>query len=102
MTSSTNIGRAASAAKGVGRSMEQSKDVDRAKDTLETYQQRLQELQEEFDQEAAELKAKIDPQNEVLDTVTIRPKKVDIDVQMVALLWQPYWQDDRGQTTQAW
>ncbi len=102
LTSSTNIGRAASAAKGVGRSMEQSKDVDRAKDTLGTYQQRLQELQEEFDQEAAELKAKIDPQNEVLNTVSIRPKKADIDVQMVALLWQPYWQDDRGQTTQAW
>lgn len=102
LTSATNIGRAASAAKGVGRSMEQNKDVDRAKDTLETYQQRLQELQAEFDQEVAELQARIDPQNEELETVTIRPKKADIDVQLVALLWAPHWQDDRGQVTQAW
>ena len=96
------IGRATSAAKGVGRSMQQQQDVGRAKDTLQTYQQQLKELEDQFSQATTDLQVKIDPQNEAFETVTIRPKKTDVTVQVVALLWAPYWQDALGNTSQAW
>ena len=82
--------------------MQQQGDVGRAKETLQVYQQRLQELEDQLGQEAADLQSRIDPQNEKFETVTIRPKKTDITVQLVALLWAPYWQDAMGNTTQAW
>jgi hypothetical protein len=99
---SSNISHAASSAKGAARTMHQAQDVGRAKEDLSTYQQQLQDLQEQFNQETADLQAKIDPQNETFDSVTVRPKKTDISVQLVALLWAPHWQDAEGNTVQAW
>ncbi|MCX6029425.1 MAG: ATP-binding protein [Chloroflexi bacterium] len=96
------IGKAATAARGVGRSMQQSQDVGRAKEDMETYQQQLKDLEAQLNDEITALQAKMDPQNETLDSLTIRPKKTDIAVQLVTLLWLPYWQDARGNVSQAW
>jgi hypothetical protein len=35
-------------------------------------------------------------------TLSIRPKKADIVVQLVALSWAPYWRDEQGNLEQAW
>jgi hypothetical protein len=102
LTSRSNISHATSSAKGAARTMQQAQDVGRAKEDLSTYQQQLQDLQEQFNQETADLQAKIDPQNETFESVSVRPKKTDISVQLVALLWAPYWQDTQGNTGQAW
>jgi hypothetical protein len=40
--------------------------------------------------------------SEVLQTVTVRPKKADITVQLTALTWAPFWQDESGQLEPAW
>jgi hypothetical protein len=101
-TSRTNIGHAASSAKSVARTMQQAKDVGRAKEELATFEQQLQDLQVQFSTETAELQAKIDPQNEAFENVTVRPKKTDISIQVVALLWDPYWQDSLGNVSRAW
>ena len=100
--SSSTIGRASTAARGASRSLEQQGDVGRAKENVKAYQQQLADLQQQFNDETAALQAKIDPQSEAFDTVTIRPKKTDISVQLLALLWAPYWQDTQGNATQAW
>jgi hypothetical protein len=100
--SSSTIGRASTAARGASRSLEQQGDVGRAKENVKAYQQQLADLQQQFDDETAALQAKIDPQSEAFETVTIRPKKTDISVQFLALLWAPYWQDTQGNATQAW
>jgi len=89
LTSRSNIGHAATTARGVGRSMQQKEDVERAKETLKTYQQQLQDLQDRLQQELADLQSRIDPQSETFETLTVRPKKTGITVQLVALLWQP-------------
>jgi hypothetical protein len=90
LTSRSNIGRAATAARGFGRTMEQSGDVGRAKETVTTYQQQLKDLNDEFASETAAMQDKIDPSTEALETLTIRPKKTDINVQLVALVWAPF------------
>jgi hypothetical protein len=100
--SRTNIGHAASSAKSVARTMQQAQDVGRAKDELAVYEQQLQDLQTRINQEAAELQSRIDPQSETLETIVVRPKKTDITIQLVALLWAPYWQDSLGNLNKAW
>jgi len=100
--SRTNIGHAASSAKSVARTMQQAQDVARAKSELAAFEQQLKDLEERFHQEAAELRSRIDPQNEVFESIIVRPKKADISIQLVALLWLPYWQDSLGNINKAW
>ena len=100
--SSGTISRASSAFRGVGRSIDESKDVARATDTVEAVQQQLASIQNEFNDETAALEAKIDPSTETFQTVVIKPNKADILVQLVALVWMPYWQDAQGGISPAW
>jgi hypothetical protein len=100
--SGTSLGRATTAARGVSRSMEQRKDIDRAKDTAEAIQKQMKDLQDQFDSEVAALQSKIDPMTEELQTLAVRPKKTDISVQLLALVWAPYWVDAQGVANQAW
>jgi hypothetical protein len=100
--SSSSLGRATTAARGVSRSMEQRKDIDRAKDTVEAIQQQMKDLQSQFDGEIAALQSKTDPMTEELQTLVIKPKKTDISVQLLALVWAPYWVDSQGVASQAW
>jgi hypothetical protein len=100
--SSSTISRASSTLRGVGRAVDESKDVARAGDTVEAIQKQLDDLQAEFNTEAAELQARIDPGTEVFQTISVKPNKTDILVQLVALAWAPHWQDASGSFTPAW
>jgi len=88
--------------RGFSRSIDESKDVARAGDTVASIQQQLADLQVEFDNETAALEARIDPATESLEPVSIKPDKSDILVQLVTLVWVPYWQDAQGSTGPAW
>jgi hypothetical protein len=88
--------------KGVGRAMDESKDVSRAGETVAAIQQQLTDLQAEFDSEAQAVQERTDPTKEVLETIQVKPNKSDISVQLVALVWMPHWQDSQGNITPAW
>jgi hypothetical protein len=100
--SSSTISKATGAARKAGRAFEESGDVSRANDTVESVQQQLTDLQAQFEAESNALAEKVDPLTEVLETVTVKPKKTDILIQLVSLAWAPYWQDDQGNVTPAW
>jgi phage host-nuclease inhibitor protein Gam len=100
--SSSTIGKAATSMKSASRTAQQKADVDRAKETVKAYQEQLDELNTEFEEESKTLESKIDPSAEELETVVFRPKKTDIDVQLVSLVWAPYTQDERGKATPGW
>jgi hypothetical protein len=102
ITSTGNIGRATTAARGASRILKEKEDVDRAKETLATRQQNLDELEKEFKTEMDDLTGKLDPMNETLDRITIRPAKKDIIVRLVSLTWLPHWQTPDGRITPAW
>ncbi|HEX6036092.1 MAG TPA: hypothetical protein VFY83_16760, partial [Anaerolineales bacterium] len=101
-TLSSTISRASSAARRAGRAAEESGDVSRANETVESVQQQLTDLQAQFEAESAALLDRFDPLTEALETVSIKPKKSDILVQLVSLAWAPYWQDEQGILTPAW
>jgi hypothetical protein len=87
--SSTTIGKATTAARSAGRTMKQAGDVGRAEETVGAIQQQIQDLDGQFQEELAAAKAAADPANEKLETVSLRPKKSDITVRRVALVWIP-------------
>lgn len=98
----SSIYKASNAFKGVGRSMQEAGDVGRAKETMQAYQDQLDQMNAQFKEESDALESKIDPANEALETVSINPKKTDINVQLVALTWVPFRTDAQGQSTPAW
>ncbi len=87
--SKTDLNRAGSAMRGVGRSREQSQDVDRAQETVEALTVDLEELNDELAEKIDQLEERLDPDLEDLEVIACRPRKADIEVRRVALLWIP-------------
>ena len=100
--SASTLGRATTAARGVGRTLKESQDIGRAKETVEAVQQQLQQLDEELRAESAAIEARFDAASEPLETLTCTPKKTNIVVRLVALVWAPYSVDSDGNSTPAW
>jgi peptidoglycan hydrolase CwlO-like protein len=84
--------RTSSLARGIGRSMKERKDVQYAKESLESLNQQLLNVQSEFDSEVASLNTKTN-QQDVLETALFKPNKNDISVKLLSLVWYPSGQD---------
>jgi len=91
---SSTIGRATTAARGVGRAARERSDIGRAVDSLEMLQQKLAEMEGEFEGEVELLQESLDLESIELKELRISPRKSDIEVTDVALLWLP-WRLDR-------
>jgi phage host-nuclease inhibitor protein Gam len=87
--SATNISKASTAVRGMGRAYEQSTDVGRAEETTSSVQVQIDGLNTDLQSEIAALDVTYNPQAEKLDTVTIKPKRTGIQVKLVALTWVP-------------
>ncbi len=88
-TSVGNAQRVGSAARSAGRLGKEGADVDRAEESREVIQQRLTEMQNELESEVSRLRSELDPTTVVIDQTSVKPRKTDIDVRTVALLWIP-------------
>ncbi len=100
--SMSTLGRATTAARGASRSMKEADDVGRAEENVAALTQKIADLDAEFKAETATLERSLDPQNEELGTVSLKPKKVNIDVKLVALAWVPYRREPSGEAKPAW
>jgi hypothetical protein len=69
--------------------MKESQDINRAEDTVESLKQRLTDLENDLNGQIEQLHLKLDPQQEVFETFEIRPKKTNISVRLVSLVWAP-------------
>jgi hypothetical protein len=87
--SSTNIGRASTAARGLGRVQKEADDVKRAEANVQACRQQLADLEAELQAELAALDAAGDAGTDPLDRVAIKPRKTQITVAQVALVWVP-------------
>jgi hypothetical protein len=84
-----SLSRAGGAARSLSRARKEAADVARSADTLAAVQQQLADLQSDLDARIAELHTTLDPANETLEPIEIRPKKPHIAVRLVALVWSP-------------
>jgi hypothetical protein len=87
--SAGTLGKATTAARGVGRTMREAGDVKRADETIGTYKAQLQELEHDIEAEIAGLEAAAAPAGRAFTPIEIRPKKTHVTPERVVLVWRP-------------
>ena len=92
-------GSAGSAVGSLSRTSKEKQDVRRAQESVAALTEDLESLAAELEARIEELEDRFDPQAEELTTQSVRPRKSDIEVRMVALAWAPY---RRGGLEPAW
>jgi hypothetical protein len=90
----STIGKATTAARGVGRSMKEAEDAKRAGESVASVQAQIDALEAEMNEQAASVEASMAAAP--LESLTVAPKKTGIVVQLVALTWVPMWDDGSG------
>jgi hypothetical protein len=83
-----SLGRATTAARGVGRSMKEREDIQRAQESVEAIEAQRQELDAELAAETALIEASTNAVTEKLENVVLKPKRGNVSVKLVALVWQ--------------
>ncbi|HEY7696165.1 MAG TPA: DUF87 domain-containing protein [Nitrososphaeraceae archaeon] len=84
--------RTSNLARGISRSMKEKKDAQYAKESLESLNQQLLNIQSEFDSEVSSLNTKLNQQDD-LETILFKPNKNDISIKLLSLVWYPSGQD---------
>ena len=88
--STGSLGRATTAARGIGHSSRQVDDVHRAEQDLEAYSERLEDLQRELERDIEGIEDRLNPLSIPMDTITLKPRRTDIRIRTVSLAWAPY------------
>ncbi len=98
----TNLRRAGSAFRGVGRIAKEKHDVEQAEEQLMILNQQMEDLNTELEAEVDALEARFEQDLEELGTLALKPRKTDIDIRVMALAWVPYRETDDGELEPAW
>jgi len=85
--SQTTINRAGSSVRDARESSRQAEDVEEARTLLEDLNDQLEKLEAEPKQRLEGLSRDLDPLSAKLDLVSIQPRRTDVDVRSVGLLW---------------
>jgi hypothetical protein len=99
LLSATNMNRAASSVRRASRIARERQDVGQATETVEALQEQLAALEAEFQNETERIQFDLRPDALPLETVEIRPKKADIAVEPVVLIWFPWSREASGAFT---
>jgi hypothetical protein len=86
--STGTLGRATTAARGMGRSMKEKEDVKRAAENVAALRQQLEAFDESVREETRAIAARYQDAPEI-EAITIAPKRGQVAVQFVALGWDP-------------
>lgn len=87
--STSTLGRATAAARGMGKIGRESQDVTRATETVGALTQQRDELQAALEADLQAVSADWDISTEVFERVLVKPKRGGVSVQLVALAWVP-------------
>jgi len=96
------LGRASTTARGVGRTVGEKQDVARAKENLAHLRQQLRDLDDQLASELEMLDSSLQPRTEPLETVSLRPRRSDVEVRLVALAWAPCGRGSDGSIEPLW
>ena len=82
------LGRATTAARGVGRSMKEAEDVKRASENVDAVKEKAKALEEELAEETQAIAARYDAAPDI-ERLALSPKRGQVSIQFVALGWLP-------------
>ena len=86
--SAGTIGRVTTVARGAGRAMKESEDTQRAEETVAAVAEQQRQLEADLAAETAALDASSAAASEKFDRVALKPKKGNVNVKLVALVWR--------------
>jgi hypothetical protein len=98
----SNVSRASSAVRSVGRIGQQQADVAKANESVESIQQQILDLETELQTEIDQLSGSVDASTVGLETVQITAKATDLSMKVYGLVWLPYRKNDQGALTPDW
>ena len=94
--SSTNARRIGSAARSAGRISREAGDVQHAQETVDEYFRKMEVLETEFTDEVDRMAELYDTDNLELEDDSLRPRKSDLKINTMALVWTPWVVDEDG------
>ena len=94
--SSTNVSRAGTSMRSASRAANQRGDVSRAEAEVEKLKTELEELEKELESETAMIQDEFSEDQLEIETYEVKPRKSDISVEPIAVLWMPYQKTDDG------
>jgi len=83
------ISKASSAARGVSRVGKERADVAHAEADAAAVREQIEALNAEVEAEVARLESELDPGTVAIETVAVKPRKADLAVEDMALVWVP-------------
>ncbi|MGH9462341.1 MAG: helicase HerA domain-containing protein [Vicinamibacteria bacterium] len=96
VVSAGSVGRATTTARSAGRAAREREDVGNAEQEVERCREELKALEEEFENELEALRELPDPSALKLEEIPLRPRRSDISVSHLILVWTPWRQLDEG------
>ena len=94
--SSRNVGRATAAVRGAQRAARERGDIGRAEENVKALQSELVALEKDFQQELEAVRVQVDDSEIPCEELLVRPRKTDVGVEGLALVWMPWWQGADG------
>jgi hypothetical protein len=93
-----NLGRATSAARGMGKIGKETQDVTRATENVDALKTQLAELETHMEADVAEMSAEWDLANAPFERVLVKPSRGGVSVQLVGIAWiaEPVLSERRG------
>jgi len=101
LRSATNVSRAGTAIRSAGKISRESDDIRHAEETLEAVIEKRNDLDAEVESEVQMIQDKFDPDLLELKEQELRPRKSDISVKQLVLVWLPYTIDEHGDSARA-
>ncbi len=95
------VGRATSAARGATRAAKERADVQRAEEDVKELTEELRALEREVEEDLRALRER-EVAAPPIEAQAVAPRKGDLVVEDVALLWRPYRTGEDGVTREAW
>ena len=100
--SRTNVSKASTSLRSAGRAAQQKSDVARAQEKVEELKSDLQNLEQELTKAVESLEAKFEVEKLELEELEITPRKSDIGVGGISIVWTPWRIDTDGIATPAY
>ncbi|MFT7638376.1 MAG: hypothetical protein ACI9G1_000097 [Pirellulaceae bacterium] len=96
LASRTNVTSAGSSIGNLTKTASERSDVKRAAEKIEQLKEELAEMESEFEEELETVKQEFEVAELDLEELEIAPRKSDLDVERVALVWLPWRVDKDG------
>ncbi|MBN1590644.1 MAG: ATP-binding protein [Pirellulales bacterium] len=96
LASRTNVSRAATSMRSLGRAAAQRGDIGQVDEMIDDLKKQLAELEQRFERDMHEIERSLQIEQLALDALSVRPRKTDIVISELSVAWLPWHVDATG------